>query len=345
MTPETSPPRLHLAPGDPAAVAELRRLWKRMQLVRRFEEHIIHQYDYQNGLFAQKQVPPWTIKCPTHLSIGQEATAVGACAPLGDADVVFSTHRCHAHYIAKGGDVGRGLAEMYGRSTGCGQGKGGSMHLVDPSVGMMGASAIVGGSIPLAVGAALAAQLRGQSLVSMAFFGDGATEQGVFSESLGFAALRRLPLVLFCENNGYATLSHITTRQDVPISQRGAGFGVPSIDVDGNDVLAVRDAMRVATDRARAGEGPTLIVGTTYRWYAHVGTEPDTGNMRRSQAELEAWKARCPVANARAALLRAGVAEAELAADEAEIEATMSAGIAFARSSPEPVAADLYTSV
>lgn len=316
-----------------------------MQRVRRFEEHIVEQYAFQNQLFARKETPPYTIKCPTHLSIGQEAAAVGACEPLSAHDVAFSNHRCHAHYVAKGGSLRRGMAELYGRSTGCAAGKGGSMHLVDPEAGMMGASAIVGGSIPLALGAALASSLRGDSRVAIAFFGDGAVEQGVFSESLALAGLRRLPMIFFCEDNGYATLSHRTTRQHVPIGPRAESLGVPSETIDGNDVIAVGNAAGRAAARARAGQGPTLIVAETYRWFAHVGTEPDTGNMRRTADELALWKARCPVATARVALLARGYSEAQLAGDEAAIEAELTDAVEFARSSPEPGPNDLHTSV
>lgn len=320
-------------------------LWKQMRAVRRFEEHVIEQYAEQNALFARKVEPPWSIRCPTHLSIGQEAAAVGACAPLTPADQVYSTHRCHAHYLAKGGDPARGMAELYGKATGCANGKGGSMHLVDASVGMMGASAIVGGSIPLAVGAGLAFRLRGEPRVAVAFFGDGAVEQGVFAESLHLAALQRLPVIFACENNHYATLSHLETRQHRPISDRARAVDIPAVDVDGNDVAAVANASREAVARARAGEGPTLIVADTYRWYAHVGTEPDTGKMRRSADELDAWRARDPVAAARAQLLASGVTEQAIAEAEADVEAALAAAVRFARESPAPAAEALWTDV
>ena len=174
------------------------------------------------------------------------------------------------------------------------------MHLIDVGVGMLGASAIVGGSIPLAVGAAMSASLRGETRVAVAFFGDGAVEQGVFHECLNLAALRRLPVIFACENNLYATLSHVRARQAAPIHARAASYGMPGVAVDGTDVEAVRAVATEAAERARRGEGPTLIEATAYRWMSHVGTEFDTGRMQRTQDELDAWRARCPLVIARA---------------------------------------------
>jgi len=201
-----------------------------------------------------------------HLSIGQEAGAAGMCAALSDQDYVWSGHRCHAHYLAKGGDIKAMFAELAGKKTGCAHGWGGSMHLVDPDVNMLGTSAIVGGAIPLAAGAALASKLRKDGRVSVAFFGDGASEQGVFWETLNFAVVHKLPLIFFCENNLYATHSHILKRQQSEnIIERILPFIPTASIVDGNDALAVFSKATEAVERARSGEGPSFIEAKTYR--------------------------------------------------------------------------------
>src|SRR5213594_4101215 len=213
----------------------LKAFYVQMARIRRAEEAIV-------ALYAEQE-----IRCPTHLAIGQEAVAVGVCQALRDGDTVLSGHRCHAHYLAKGGSTRGMFAELYGKATGCCGGKGGSMHLTTPEVGMLGASAIVAGSVPLAVGSALAASLRGIDEVAVAFFGDAAMEQGVTHESLAFAALRRLPVLFVCENNLYATNSPLTARQVAKdIAPRGAAHGVPGVIVDGNDVVAVYNAALAA---------------------------------------------------------------------------------------------------
>ncbi len=324
---------------------DLLTLYERLLLVRRAEERVIEQYAEQNASYARKEIPPRTIKCPTHLSIGQEAAAVGVCAALTNDDVVFSTHRCHSHYLAKGGSPRRMMAELFGKRTGCAKGKGGSMHLVDTSVGMLGASAIVGGTLPLALGAALGFQLRGERRVAVAFFGDGAVEQGVFHEAMNIASLRRLPVLLVCENNFYATLSHVSTRQTGTIAQRAAAYGAVGVDVEGVDVRSVLRVAQDAVARAREGGGPTLIEVRAYRWMSHVGTEPDTGKMQRTAEELASWKARCPVAGALQALVAAGTTSEALAAVEDRVKAQLDDAIAFATESPEPDASELFDDV
>ncbi len=316
-------------------------LYRRLVLVRRVEEWIITQYATQNAAFARKEEPALSIRCPTHLSIGQEAAAVGVCAALRDTDVAYSTHRCHAHYLAKGGNVDRMIAELCGRATGCSKGKGGSMHLLDVDRGMYGASAVVGGSIPLAIGAAFASVMQGRDDVGVAFFGDGAVEQGIFHESLNFASLRRLPVIFVCENNFYATLSHISGRQRVGIAQRAHAYDMPGVEVEGVDTRAVMSVAREAVARARRGNGPTLLEVQAYRWMSHVGTEFDTGRMKRSAEELDAWRERCPVAFMRRALASAGVDDARLDSAEEEARAKIERGVAFARESAEPAASDL----
>lgn len=313
---------------------------RQMILIRGVEEGIVSQYRQQDEIIARKEEPPHAIRCPTHLSIGQEAPAVGVCAALEKEDVVYSTHRCHAHYLAKGGDLHRMVAELFGKVTGCAKGKGGSMHLVDTSVGMLGSSAIVGGSVPLAVGSALAAQLKGEKRVAVCFFGDGAVEEGIFHESLHFAALRKLPVIFACENNVYATLSHIEARQITPIHERAASYGAVGELVDGNDVEAVLKASRRAVARARAGEGPTLFEFPTYRWMGHVGPVADTGSARRSQAELELWQSRCPIERLRKKLPADQVAEVERSVRE-QIERAF----AQAKTDPMPALEEMFADV
>lgn len=235
-------------------------MYENMLRIRRLEEEIAEAYKEQE------------MRCPTHLSIGQEAAAVGVCAALKTDDVIFSTHRCHAHYLAKGGDPRRLLAELYGKKTGCAGGKGGSMHLIDEAVGMLGSSSIVGASVPLAVGAALAFSMQGSDSVAVAFLGDAGVEQGVFHESLNFAALKKLPVLFVCENNLYATQSPLTNRHaEDNIYKLGEVYGIPGEQLDGNDVLAVYKAAVKAIERCRQGRGPTLLELMTYRWREHVG--------------------------------------------------------------------------
>ena len=327
-------------------MVDLKRLldaYRRMYLIRRAEEWVVEQYAEQNAVFAAKKVPEHCIKCPTHLSIGQEAVPVGVCSVLTTQDVMYSTHRCHAHYLAKGGDLTRMMAELLGRSTGCAKGKGGSMHLVDPTVGMYGSSAIVGGSIPLAVGAALAFRMRKEPHVAVVFFGDGATEEGIFYESLHFAALRRLPVIFVCENNLYATLSHIEARRHVPIAQYVKAAGITYHTVNGNDVTNVSDAANFAVSWSRNG-GPSFIEASTYRWYAHVGTEPDTGKGRRTQEELAAWKQDCPLRRLRVMIEARGSAD-DLDEIERSVNSEVAEALERAKAGPEPSANELMEGV
>ncbi|PYM61943.1 MAG: acetoin dehydrogenase [Candidatus Rokuibacteriota bacterium] len=306
-----------------------------MTRIRRAEEAIVARY------------PEQEIRCPTHLSIGQEAVAVGICQALSEQDVVLSGHRCHAHYLAKGGSLRRMFAELYGKATGCCGGKGGSMHLASPETGMLGASAIVAGTVPIAVGAALAAALRGSDDVSVAFFGDAGIEQGVTHESLAFAALRRLPVVFVCENNLYATLTPLSKRQvSADIWPRAVAHGVPGVSVDGNDVLAVYEAAAHAVARARAGDGPTFIEAKTYRWREHVGPNFDVELGYRTQAELDAWMARDPLLRHARILETSGVlTAAERLALDREVEAEVADAVRFAKASPFPEPAALYADV
>ncbi len=252
--------------------------------IRKTEEAIASEYKNQE------------MRCPVHLSIGQEAIAVGVSMCLGNEDIVFSNHRCHSHYLAKGGNLNAMIAELYGKSTGCVKGLGGSMHLMDDEVGMLGASSIVGGSIPLAVGAGLTLKMREKPHVAVTFFGDGASEEGVFHESMNFAALKKLPVVFVCENNFTATSSPLSSRRPMDnIFRHGEVFGIPGTSVDGNDVVAVYEATRDAVQRIRKGEGPSLIEGKTFRMLKHVGPEIDTSSGVRTQEEWNRWQEKCPV--------------------------------------------------
>jgi TPP-dependent pyruvate/acetoin dehydrogenase alpha subunit len=236
------------------------------------------------------------MRCPVHLSIGQEAVAVGACANLSNEDVIFSTHRCHSHYIAKGGNLNEMIAELYGKSTGCAKGYGGSMHLVDERVGMMGASAIVGGSIPLAAGAALSFKQSHLPHIAVGFFGDGASEEGVFHETLNFSSRHRLPVVFICENNYLATASHMSARRPQNnLYTHGEIYGIPGIKVEGHDLLQIYHATKQAAYRARAGDGPTLIEASTYRAMNHVGPNHSSVNLSQQAKEWGSSIQTCPV--------------------------------------------------
>ena len=306
-----------------------------MLRIRRIEEEIERRYHQD------------LMKTPIHLVIGQEATSVGACAALRDTDLLYSSHRTHGNYLAKGGDLRAMLAEMHCRTTGCVGSRGGSMHLIDKKVGMAGTSAIVGGAVPIAVGAALAAQLKGEDRVTMVFLGDATTEEGVTSESLNFAALKKAPVVFFCENNFYSVQSPLSTRQPLRDLHRWAAtYQVTSVAVDGVNVLAVHDAAAAAVERARAGDGPTFIEAPVYRLRAHGGAGDDTHTGYRDLEERELWEAFDPIPLFEHFLKSKGVL-----ADESieQMEATISTEIAdafeFALSSPNPTADDLLKHV
>tara|TARA_B100002003_G_scaffold251261_1_gene293951 strand:+ start:1074 stop:2024 length:951 start_codon:yes stop_codon:yes gene_type:complete len=258
----------------------------RLLKIRLTEEAIAEEYRFQE------------MRCPVHLSIGQEAIAVGISLCLSDQDVVFSTHRCHSHYLGKKGDLNGMIAELYGRRTGCTKGLGGSMHLIDDTVGMMGASAIVGGSIPLGVGAALSFKLSKLPHLAVSYFGDGACEEGVFHESMNFAALKQLSVLFVCENNAAAGASPLHSRRPADnIFEHGNVFGIPGYSVDGNDLLAVYETARKAEQHVRSGSGPVLIEAKTYRIMRHVGPEVDYSSGTRSKEEWDRWRANCPVTN------------------------------------------------
>ena len=245
------------------------------------------------------------MKTPVHLCIGQEAIAAGVCHALSSSDYVFSNHRGHGHYLAKGGNLKKMIAELYCRTGGCALGRGGSMHLVDTAVGLMGASSIVAGGIPLSVGAALTSTLHSDQRISVAFFGDGAADEGVLYESINFAVLKKLPVLFICENNFYAVCSPISNRQicETSIATRFSSMGLPSLRIDGTNVQQVYEIAADAAKRAREGGGPTFIEAVAYRWCGHSGAGADTKLAYRSQAELDSWMDICPLKRMKRALL------------------------------------------
>ena len=266
-------------------------LFYRMLRIRLVEEAIAERYSDQE------------MRCPIHLSIGQEAVAVGACYELNVYDVIVSTHRSHGHYLAKGGSLDAMFGELYGRVTGCCGGRGGSMHLFDKNAGVLASVPIVGSTIPLGVGAALKFHQRNESNVSMIFLGDAATEEGVFHESLNFASLHRLPAVFVVENNFYSVYTSLKDRQpDRSISLFADAHSMHSVVVDGNDVLKVYELTKKAINLARARSQPSLIIADTYRWLEHCGPSYDNDVGYRSAEEVKKWQQYCPVEQFRSKL-------------------------------------------
>jgi pyruvate dehydrogenase E1 component alpha subunit len=298
-------------------------MYEGMLKIRHFESRV-------RDLFAAGEMPGFV-----HLYLGQEAVAVGACAALEEDDTITSTHRGHGHIIAKGGDVKRMMAELYGKATGYNKGKGGSMHIAAPSLGILGANGIVGGGIPIATGAGLSAKLRKSGQVALCFFGDGASNQGTFHEAINIASAFDLPVVYVCENNLYGVGTRQTNVRNVEdVADRGVGYGIPGLAVDGNDVIAVYEACKEAVGRAREGKGPTLIECKTYRWQTHFEGEPDT---YRPPEEVEAWVKREPIASYRSLLIAQGILnEAEADEIEANVVEELDQAVDFARKSPLP---------
>ena len=298
-------------------------MYERMLRIRHFEERV-------KELFAAGELPGFV-----HLYLGQEAVAAGACATLRDDDYITSTHRGHGHIIAKGGDMKRMMAELYAKVTGYNKAKGGSLHIADPDLGILGANGIVGAGIPIATGAALSAKLRKTDQATVCFFGDGASGQGTFHEAINLASAFDLPIVYVCENNQYAVGTRTReTRNIDDIADRGTGYGIPGLVVDGNNVIAVYEATKEAVDRARAGGGPSLVECKTYRWRTHFEGEPDT---YRPPEEVEAWIKREPIAPYRKQLIEGSVLT-ELESDEIEaaVLKELDEAVAFGRQSPDP---------
>jgi pyruvate dehydrogenase E1 component alpha subunit len=287
-----------------------------------------------------------TIRCPVHLYTGQEAIAAGVCEALAGTDYVFGTHRSHGHYLAKGGSLRALVAEVYCRETGCSRGRGGSMHLVDPENGFLGAAPIVAGTIPLALGAALAAATRRDGRVAVSFFGDGATGEGVLYEAMNFAALRHLPLIFACENNFYST--HMPIREirvSEAIRDIAQPFGIAAESVDGNDVRAVHDAACRAVEKCRAGAGPMFLEFLTYRMRGHVGPNDNIQGTQtdiRPPAEVARWRAKDPIARLERELIAEGQAsEDALRAIRAQVQRDVDEAYALAVASARPAEQDV----
>ena len=278
------------------------------------------------------------ITTPCHLYIGQEAIATGVCANLNDDDYAFSTHRSHGHFIAKGGDLNAMMAEIFCRETGCSKGRGGSMHLCDSNVSFPGSTAIVGGAIPLAVGAALAIKTRKRKNVSVVFFGDGAVSEGVFFEALNLATLLKLPVIFVCENNLYSTHMPISKiLNNANITDLIQGFNLEKHRVDGNNVLAIEKIVKQMYDRAIKGDGPSFIECLTYRWRGHVGPHLDIDKGIRTKEELETWMEKGPIRTYREFILENKlISETQLMEVDKNIETDIEAALFFARNSPYP---------
>ena len=317
--------------GAPPVDGEtLEQLYGKLWLTRRFEEVVAEIY------------PTDKIKSPVHLSIGQESVAVGVCDALRADDVVSGTYRGHATYLAKGGDAKAMMAELFGKDSGCARGKGGSMHLVDTGAGVLGSSAVVGSTVPVAMGYAFALKREGKGRVVAAFFGDGATEEGVLWESLNFAQLHKLPILFVCENNGYAIHEPIEKRWAVrDLVAKVRAFGLPADRIENGDVLAIRAATVAAVEPMRTGAGgASFLECMTYRWREHVGPNPDFDSGYRSRSELEPWQAADQVAR-----LAGMIAPRARRRIEDEVEQEIRDAVSFAERSPFPPSSELSTHV
>jgi 2-oxoisovalerate dehydrogenase E1 component len=302
--------------------AELLELHRRMLVIRGFEERVA-------ALYRDGEIPGFV-----HLSIGQEASAVGACWPLRTDDVITSTHRGHGHCLAKGLDPLGMFAELMAKDAGTNRGRGGSMHIADPTLGIFGANGIVGAGLPIAAGAATAAQLRNDGSVAVAFFGDGAVAHGTFHEAVNLAAVWRLPVIFFCENNGYAEFSPATAQHAASLEQRAAGYGAEFVAVDGNDVVAVADTMRGVVERARAGGGPVIVEAETYRRHGHYEGDPQR---YRAPDEVQVWEGRDPLLVSAGRLSAVDVTELERA-----VARELDDAVAAARNMHAPPVATLH---
>lgn len=316
----------------PPATERLVSMLHTMLLIRAFEEKA-------DELFALGRVHG-----TMHLSLGQEAVATGVCAALRPDDYILSTHRGHGHCLAKGADAGLMMAEFLGKETGYCRGRGGSMHIADVSGGNLGANGIVAGGLPIATGVGLSIQVRETGQVCVAFFGDGAANEGAFHESVNLASIWRLPVVFVCENNQYAMSMPVRKSMRIErISERAAAYGIPGLTVDGTDVLAVYEATEAAVALARSGGGPTLLECATYRYKGHSKSDRQR---YRTRDEVEAWRRRDPIAQLRARLIAGGVVtDGDAAAMEAETRSAIDDALRFAEESPEPDPASLLDGV
>lgn len=312
--------------------AKLIDLYHQMWSIRFFDEKV-------DEFFAKGM-----IHGTTHLAVGQEASAAGACAVLEDTDKITSTHRGHGHCIAKGADVNRMMAELFGRTTGYCKGKGGSMHIADVDRGNLGANGIVGGGIPLAVGAALTSQMKDEGYVVLCFFGDGASNEGSFHESLNLASVWGLPVVFVCENNQYGMSGAVKEMVNIEhIAERAKAYGIPGDIVDGNDIVAMMNVTHEAVERARNGEGPSLIEAKTYRWKGHSKSD---AKKYRTREEEKAWRERDPIAKFRQQLIEEGILTEEQAKTiRAQAKQEVEDAVEFASNSPMPSLATLEEDV
>ncbi len=309
--------------------------YRRMKTIREFEERIM-------DLYARGLVPGLA-----HLYVGEEAVASGVCAALNQDDYITSTHRGHGHVIAKGADLKRMMAELFGKKTGYCKGKGGSMHIADMEAGILGANGIAGGGLPIATGAAWSAKWRKTQQVAVCFFGDDASNNGTFHESLNLASIHKLPVVFVCENNLYGiSVCQAKHMAITDIAIRATAYDIPGVTVDGNDVIEVHQAAFKAVERARAGEGPTLIECKTYRWRGHHEGDPNQGGRYRNTDEIQAWKDKCPIARLAAKMLQnkqinqKGLKDIDLQVSQAIDEA-----VAFAEKSEFPELEEMYIDV
>jgi len=285
------------------------------------------------------------MRCPTHLSIGQEAVPAAFSQLASQKDFAVSSHRGHAHYLSKGGNLKSMIAEIYGKKTGCSKGKGGSMHLIDLSVNFMGTSAIVGNSIPVGVGLGLSAKLKKSKQISFIFFGDGAVEEGVFYESINFATVKKLPVIFICENNLYSVYSPLSVRQPKgrSISKMVNAIGPKVLSCDGNDVIKVHKTINTAISKTRKGEGPFFLEFFTYRWLEHCGPNYDNDLGYRAQTEFNKWKRKEPINNLRKKIIKKFHKEIKNIEDEVNREIIKAFN--FAEKSPFPSPADAHKGV
>jgi acetoin:2,6-dichlorophenolindophenol oxidoreductase subunit alpha len=314
---------------------QLVEMYRKMVTIRLFEEKII-------DLYARGLVPGLA-----HLYVGEEAIAVGVCANLGDEDYITSTHRGHGHVIAKGAELKYMMAELFGKKTGYCKGKGGSMHIADVAIGILGANGIAGGGLPIAIGAGLSAKMRKTDQVTACFFGDASSNHGTFHESLNFAAVHRLPVIFVCENNTYGISVSQKQHQAIKdISIRAAAYSMPGVTIDGNDVMAVYETTGKAIKRARAGEGPTLIEAKTYRWRGHHEGDPNQGKRYRTMEEIQEWMKKCPIKRFEGKLVSEKIlTQPKIKKIWEGVQKEIDDSVEFANQSPFPQPQDLYEDV
>ncbi|MDO4586764.1 MAG: thiamine pyrophosphate-dependent dehydrogenase E1 component subunit alpha [Planctomycetia bacterium] len=313
------------------ATEELLNIYEMMNLIRDFEMQAVSFFEGN------------VLRGSVHLCIGQEATPASVCQLLRPDDYISSTHRGHGHCLAKGADPGKAMAELMGKDTGYCRGRGGSMHIADVESGNLGANAIVAGGVAIAVGAALASQMQQNGRVAVSFFGEGATNEGVFHEALNLASVWKLPVIFVCENNGYGISVPAWQSTSVKdVSQRAQAYDMEGVTVDGNDVMAILPVVKNAIDKARSGGGPTLIECKTYRWLGHWTGDPQP---YRTREEVDDWKKKCPIKRMRKALLELGVSEKEIGERERKAKERIDAAADFALKSPEPDPAHVLDNV